>query len=304
MGDGCRRDLPLECPSACEGGTPNALASPHVGLVSGSVSANQESRSLLLRLGFLPAREGPASGPLPPRSQAWVEAQRGLDRVDVGQSASAEDRSSTHSATKTTDHREAFERTVGSNMKASDWIETIKALPRIPDREDEIWKAVNNGFAILWPTKTVGSISVAFDYFSIGDPSDFVRVPVSGPLALRIADHFGARLPTKDEVDAIWRGADVKLAPLPWGPPYDESMLSVERFVEHNARIEVQRLRMGRTGLVAGHKKDILGVKNGNVVIYGWHQLDGVPIQGPVPNDHSHSADYADYSHGLRLVWD
>jgi hypothetical protein len=34
-------------------------------------------------------------------------------------------------------------------------------------------------------------------------------------------------------------------------------------------------------------------------VIYGWHNLDGVPIQ-PVYNGHTQT--YADYSHGIRLV--
>ena len=35
------------------------------------------------------------------------------------------------------------------------------------------------------------------------------------------------------------------------------------------------------------------------VVIYGWHQLIGIPIQ-PVYNGHGET--YADYSHGIRLV--
>jgi len=35
------------------------------------------------------------------------------------------------------------------------------------------------------------------------------------------------------------------------------------------------------------------------VVIYGWHRLDGKPIQ-PVCNGHGET--YADYSHGIRLV--
>jgi hypothetical protein len=37
------------------------------------------------------------------------------------------------------------------------------------------------------------------------------------------------------------------------------------------------------------------------VVIYGWHQLNGQPIQ-PVYNGHGET--YADYSHGIRLVLD
>jgi hypothetical protein len=37
------------------------------------------------------------------------------------------------------------------------------------------------------------------------------------------------------------------------------------------------------------------------VVIYGWHQLNGSPIQ-PLYNGHEET--YADYSHGIRLVRD
>ena len=37
----------------------------------------------------------------------------------------------------------------------------------------------------------------------------------------------------------------------------------------------------------------------GKVAIYGWHKLDGKPIQ---PLYTGHSAAYADYSHGIRLV--
>jgi hypothetical protein len=60
---------------------------------------------------------------------------------------------------------------------------------------------------------------------------------------------------------------------------------------------------------VAGHKKDVI-ISNAittnlkpavpkPVVIYGWHEPGGVPIQ-PLYNGHAET--YADYSHGIRLV--
>ena len=63
--------------------------------------------------------------------------------------------------------------------------------------------------------------------------------------------------------------------------------------------------------LVGGHKKDVI-ISNRiytnlkptvpkPVVIYGWHQTNGTPIQ-PVYNGHEET--YADYSHGIRLVRD
>ena len=60
--------------------------------------------------------------------------------------------------------------------------------------------------------------------------------------------------------------------------------------------------------LTAGHKREVV-ISNriynqpppGRVVIYGWHQLNGTPIQ---PLYSGHAETYADYSHGIRLVQD
>jgi hypothetical protein len=56
--------------------------------------------------------------------------------------------------------------------------------------------------------------------------------------------------------------------------------------------------------LVGGIKKDVvitplLASNPGKVAIYGWHQLNGVPIQ---PLYLGHGDFYVDYSHGIRLV--
>lgn len=56
--------------------------------------------------------------------------------------------------------------------------------------------------------------------------------------------------------------------------------------------------------LVAGIKKDVvqtplLLTKPDRVAIYGWHKLDGKPIQ-PLTTIHRNT--YVDYSHGIRLV--
>ena len=74
----------------------------------------------------------------------------------------------------------------------------------------------------------------------------------------------------------------------------------------HNEKIDAQsRARGGIPGtLVSGHKKDLvisprLTSNPEKLAIYGWHQLNGVPIQ---PLSTVHGACYADYSHGIRLV--
>lgn len=195
-------------------------------------------------------------------------------------------------------------------MKGTDFMAQIAGLPRIPDREDAILEAVRAGNTRPSPMVEVsttwgghvGTISVSSDVFAIGQQDDFVRVPVSGPTAQRIADLLGAVLPTTRISDLVWHAATLRLPPLPMGPPYDASMLSVARFGEHDRRIEQQRA--GRGGLVAGHKKDIvlterLVQRPKQVAIYGWHLPSGTPIQ---PLSLVHESTYADYSHGLRLV--
>ena len=218
-------------------------------------------------------------------------------------------------------------------MKGSAWCDSVRALPRLPDREDAVRAAVRASYHFAWSFVRVEldgyALDVALDYFAIGELDDFVRVPVSGPLALELAELLGGRLPTEREVVAIHRAADVKLAAAPWGSrptpglpsssdPYGAAMLTVERFEAHNALIEVALA--GRCGLVAGHKKDVLGVRKARVGDYlvnhhgavvgetdvlafcGWFSGAGdAEIQR---DDGAHEPSYADYSHGFRLVRD
>ena len=63
--------------------------------------------------------------------------------------------------------------------------------------------------------------------------------------------------------------------------------------------------RVAAGDLVAGHKKDLVLTRKmqgrpDRVAIYGWHRLSGEPIQ---PVSTVHVDWYADYSHGVRLVW-
>lgn len=146
---------------------------------------------------------------------------------------------------------------------------------------------------------------VARDYLSLGTDGDSVRVPLDAPGAQRAADTLGCLLPTTLIVDRIW-AAGLRLPPLPWGPPYDATMMSAERAATHSARVDAQLAaqNIDRSGLLAGHKKDVvltnrLMTRAAYVAIYGWHRVDGRPIQ---PLSTVHEASYADYSHGTRLV--
>lgn len=154
------------------------------------------------------------------------------------------------------------------------------------------------------------------DYVCIGTDDDFIRIPLAAPTAQKICDAWGCSLPTKKMVDDIWKNAYFKLSPLPWGPPYDATMMSSYRYKIHNERIQSQLTQVCQNDpyaypysfhLVAGHKKDIVLTNklspsnpNNKVAIYGWHQSNGVPIQGLNPS--THELAYKDYSHGARLI--
>jgi hypothetical protein len=147
--------------------------------------------------------------------------------------------------------------------------------------------------AIIW---------VMPDYLSIGSDEDFVRIPMSLPTAIAVASQYGFTLPTRKMVDNIYRQADFRLIPQPLKPGV--RMTSNEYYLEHNRKIEEQRLGRPLGELLSGHKKDLiltnrLVQRARRVAIYGWHASRNRPIQ---PLSTVHGARYADYSHGVRLV--
>ncbi len=149
------------------------------------------------------------------------------------------------------------------------------------------------------------------DNLAIGSDDDYFLVPMSPILAQRIADTLECLLPTRKLVNDIYREADVKLRPQPIRP--GPAMVTVPVFLQHNDSVWQQRQQtlgdfpLGT--LAVGSKKDVVvstrmysSLKPGvakPVVIFGWHKLNGEPIQ-PLYNGHSET--YADYSHGIRLV--
>lgn len=148
------------------------------------------------------------------------------------------------------------------------------------------------------------TLCVMPDYLAVGSDRDFVRVPLGLPAANRLAQRFDMLLPTARMVDAIHAQARLRLRPSPMTP--GAQMASTDYFLRHNATVEAQRASTGAAlgVLVSGHKKDLV-ISNrltrvaGRVAIYGWHQANGRPIQ---PLSTVHGQNYADYSHGIRLV--
>lgn len=197
------------------------------------------------------------------------------------------------------------------------------SLLTLAQREKIIFKEIKNGNAPNFLRKLtkitdstdwdlgIDKISISYyvlpDYFCIGNDEDFLYVPMTPILAQKVADLTNCSLPTKKMVDQIYKNATIKLQPKPIPPT--KAMTTVSVFIAHTEIINIQlndfNAQHINSELIAGHKKDIIisnkiyGEKLARVVIYGWHKLDGKPIQ-PVYNKHTNT--WADYSHGVRLV--
>ncbi len=206
-------------------------------------------------------------------------------------------------------------------ISGSQFMESIKTLS-FEDREQKILEEITSGnipnflrnltkieatFSDLNGTSHSVIYEVMPDYLAIGSDDDFCRIPMGPITAQKIADAFGASMPTSKLVDNIYVHAEVKLAPIFYTPIGNENE-KVEKFILHNSDIENARLANGGElgQLIGGIKKDVIisnkitdPNRTHHVVIYGWHQLNGEPIQ-PIYNGHINT--YVDYSHGIRLI--
>ena len=145
------------------------------------------------------------------------------------------------------------------------------------------------------------------DVISIGNNEDYFRMPMKPGTAQKIANLYNCTLPTTKMSRDIAKAAKVKLQPIPLGPPYDNSMQTTKRIMEHENKVNIQLADYNYDTLTTGQKKDIVitnklypdnNIKK--VAIFGWFYPNGNFIQ-PL-NASSHDNNYLDYSHGVRLI--
>ena len=213
-----------------------------------------------------------------------------------------------------------------NGLSGSAFINLIWSMPR-DQREEQIYSQVVAGnipdfmrqLNIVTANANIGGTNYTVKYFvipeylAVGSDSDYFLTPMSPLLAQRICNALNCTMPTKKMVDQIYTSAICKLRPQPIPP--SPAMITVPVFAQHNDSVMSIRLpvlpQFPFGSLVGGTKKDVI-ISNRiyqnlqpnvpkPVVIYGWHQLNGTPIQ-PVYNGHAET--YADYSHGIRLVLD
>ncbi len=210
-----------------------------------------------------------------------------------------------------------------NSIVASKFVEQVKDLSII-EREKALVKEILKGNVPSFSRKLKAinftrdinnkTYKVQFlttcDYLAIGSDEDYLYIPTTPSTAQFLADQFDCILPTKKLVDIIYNKSQIKLSPQPIPP--SNKMTTIPVFLEHTDSIkeQIERLNLNRedNNIIAGHKKDIIISKkiynhNKNfdpVVIYGWHRGINNPIQ-PVYN--GHNSMYADYSHGVRLIY-
>ncbi|HVZ24923.1 MAG TPA: hypothetical protein VG842_02655 [Sediminibacterium sp.] len=170
----------------------------------------------------------------------------------------------------------------------------------IPDRLRR-FQAVHSSYTDSSGKTYHATFYVARDYLSLGTNADWARIPMTPMAAQSIADSFHCFLPTRKMVDLVYEQSRVKLEPVPMYAYRDSSVT----MWQHHLIVEGQR--KGRKGLIAGIKKDVVisgklkrDSRPNREAIYGWHQLDGKPIQ---PLYTGHVNWWVDYSHGIRLVY-
>lgn len=184
------------------------------------------------------------------------------------------------------------------------------AQPGTP-REAAVVKEVLKGNVPTWMFKMVevptptGIVKVTCDYLAIGTDDDFVRCPLTPFAAQYLANKLGYQLPSPMLVDLTYKNAQVKLPPQPTDWYKNDSLMRLgSNYIVFNNTIQTQLSGVTASGLISGHKKDIvftplLNSHQTSVAIYGWHQTDMKVIQ---PLFLGHSWTYEDYSHGIRFV--
>lgn len=202
---------------------------------------------------------------------------------------------------------------LGSAFVAQVW-----SLPK-STREQLVLSEITSGnlpsflrnFIPVTVTATIGGVPrtgtfyVMRDVLGVGSDADWCRMPMGPRTAQSIGDSFGCIMPTRKMVNSIYTASTTKVAPRPYSPS-SYNIESVDVFYQSHNYIEGQRVSAGAPvgAFMGGIKKDVvitaqLATNPLKVAIYGWHQLNGSPIQ---PLYLGHEITYMDYSHGIRLV--
>ena len=233
----------------------------------------------------------------------------------------------------------------GSAFMKSIWDETHPGEAAWTKREKAILAQLQAGNMPGWLRRWVTievknasnqvAVRVLPDYLCVGDDTDFRHVPLDQHSAQRIADAFGACLPTSKICHAIYCATprpqrigkidrDYYLPPsLRKVSKNKWAQTSTAAYDEHSVAIQAaMRARNITPGqIVAGHKKDVvianlLHSQPNMIAFHGFYDREGYPVQPCIKAGimdkgcnreaftiaHPEAARFADYSQGVRLV--
>lgn len=144
---------------------------------------------------------------------------------------------------------------------------------------------------------------VSPEYLTVGSDDDPLSFPLDLPSAAKVALAWDCGLPTPKMVAAIHDQAHYRTEPTTLPP--DAAMDGMDYLLHHRELVQRALGALPDPGILSGDKKDLVLTprlidRPGKEAIYGWFRSDGEPIQ---PLSLWHRSTYADYSHGVRLVF-
>jgi hypothetical protein len=187
-----------------------------------------------------------------------------------------------------------------------------------PEREILFLKEFFSGNVPSWMSQLVkltitkGDLSitmcVAPDYMSMGSNEDYLRFPLTPIAGVVAANKLGMALPTKSIVDDIYNeastnGKTIHIPGLNQAAGDGMWQMGAGFYYYHNWKIKEKLTSSDEGKLIAGHKKDPIissfcANKPADLDFFGYYSGPHQPTQ---TNPH-HPANFADYSHGIRLI--
>jgi len=232
-----------------------------------------------------------------------------------------------------------------SDVSGTEFIKTIQSAKTPADwqaREDAMVSQLLAGnlpeWLQKWITITVSKndatpvvkVRVLPDYLCVGNETDYRHVPLDPQSAQKVAESYGAMLPTAKICHAIWRRTPwkrairaIQLPELQEKAKKKFAQDSTAAFDAHSLAIQAEmKDKISPGELVAGHKKDVVLSVSGKfrpetISFHGFYLSDAHPAepchyasaQRPGckerPSIYAHPegvGHFSDYSQGVRLV--
>ena len=178
-------------------------------------------------------------------------------------------------------------------MKASEYVKAYGSAGPLA-WERAAYELARDGSFVAWPLSPVTLrndrhvlvVQVSSDVFTLGEPGDALRMPLTVPVAQAICNAFDMLLPTYKLVKDIHAAASVRV-PFVAGSSnmVPNRGADIGQYVAHNSFVDAQLRQLALPqGLTSGQGKDYVisnTWKPGKTVIYGW--CKALPPPGPDP---------------------